>query len=70
LVGVHGGAEVTWVKSSYSGDNGGNCVEIALDLPVVTSVRDSKVPDGPVLTVTRSAWSAFMVNVRDNGFGY
>ena len=61
---------VTWVKSSYSGDNGGNCLEIALDLPVVAPVRDSKVPDGPVLPVTRSAWSAFVVNVRDNGFGY
>ncbi|MFI6467537.1 DUF397 domain-containing protein [Streptomyces sp. NPDC050528] len=59
---------MTWVKSSYSDDNGGNCVEIAPALPVVP-VRDSKVVDGPVLTITRSAWSAFVSTVRDNGFG-
>jgi hypothetical protein len=55
---------VTWVKSSYSGDNGGNCVEVALDLPAVTPVRDSKVQDGPVLVLTRSAWSAFTESLR------
>jgi len=61
---------VTWVKSSYSGNNGGDCVEIVPALPVVVPVCDSKVVDGPVLMLTRSAWSAFVVNVRDNGFGY
>ena len=55
---------VTWVKSSYSGENGGDCVEIVPALPAVVPVRDSKVVDGPVLMLTRSAWSAFV-----NGFG-
>ncbi|MEU2788775.1 DUF397 domain-containing protein [Streptomyces sp. NPDC007100] len=50
----------TWVKSSYSGDNGGNCVEIALAAPGVVPVRDSKAPDGPYLTVPATAWSAFV----------
>ena len=50
---------MTWVKSSYSGDNGGNCVEIAPAFPTVVPVRDSKLVNGPVLLVTRSAWSAF-----------
>jgi hypothetical protein len=55
---------VTWVKSSYSGNNGGDCVEIVPAFPVVVPVRDSKVQDGPVLVLTRSAWSAFTESLR------
>ena len=54
----------TWIKSSYSGDNGGNCVEIAPAFPAVVPVRDSKVSEGPVLVVTRAAWSAFTATLR------
>ncbi|MBC9727815.1 DUF397 domain-containing protein [Streptomyces sp. TRM68367] len=55
----------TWVKSSYSGDNGGDCVEIAPAIPAVVPVRDSKTaPDGPVLTVSRAAWAAFTSSYR------
>ncbi|MFC5748381.1 DUF397 domain-containing protein [Actinomadura rugatobispora] len=43
-----------WRKSSYTGSNGGNCVEVA-GLPGVVAVRDSKDPDGPVLLVSRAA---------------
>ncbi|WP_327430755.1 DUF397 domain-containing protein [Streptomyces sp. NBC_01236] len=49
----------TWIKSSYSDNDGGNCVEIAPGFPDFVPVRDSKNPDGPVMVVTRSAWSAF-----------
>lgn len=38
---------MTWRKSSYSGSNGGNCVEVASALG---ALRDSKNPSGPVLT--------------------
>jgi hypothetical protein len=31
-----------WRKSTYSGSNGGNCVEVAANLPGVVAVRDSK----------------------------
>ncbi|WP_405862737.1 DUF397 domain-containing protein [Streptomyces sp. NBC_01515] len=55
---------VTWIKSSCSGENGGNCVEVAPAFPVVVPVRDSKVVDGPVLVVTHSAWSAFTDSLR------
>ncbi|MEU3730405.1 DUF397 domain-containing protein [Streptomyces sp. NPDC033538] len=55
---------ITWVKSSYSGDNGGNCVEVALGIPAVVPVRDSKSPDGPILVVTRFAWTAFTSAMR------
>ncbi|CAM5658303.1 DUF397 domain-containing protein [Streptomyces purpurascens] len=53
----------SWIKSSYSDDNGGNCIEIAPGFPETVPVRDSKTPDGPVLLVTRSAWSAFLAGV-------
>ena len=38
-----------WRKSSFSGGSGGNCVEVAGNLPGVIAVRDSKDPGGPVL---------------------
>ncbi|MFJ9371771.1 DUF397 domain-containing protein [Streptomyces sp. NPDC101455] len=53
-----------WVKSSYSGENGGNCVEITPAIPAVVPVRDSKLVEGPVLVVTHSAWSVFTDSLR------
>ncbi|MCF3962887.1 DUF397 domain-containing protein [Streptomyces fuscigenes] len=53
---------LTWCKSSYSGSEGGACVEVALDergeLPVLR-IRDSKNPAGPALTVAPASWAAF-----------
>jgi hypothetical protein len=37
---------IAWRKSSHSGGNGGNCIEVA-SLPGVVAVRDSKDPHGP-----------------------
>ncbi|RAY12419.1 DUF397 domain-containing protein [Actinomadura craniellae] len=37
-----------WRRSSYSGSNGGNCVELAA-FPGMVAIRDSKDPNGPVL---------------------
>ncbi|WP_267241545.1 DUF397 domain-containing protein [Streptomyces sp. PR69] len=48
-----------WRKSSYSDSSGGNCVEVAA-CPHTVHLRDSKTPDGPVFTVTPSAWSTFL----------
>ncbi|MFJ9246189.1 DUF397 domain-containing protein [Streptomyces sp. NPDC101776] len=59
---------MTWIKSSYSDSNGGDCVEIALAFPAVVPVRDSKASEGPVLMLTRSAWSAFVSTIRENTF--
>ncbi|WP_228981000.1 DUF397 domain-containing protein [Streptomyces sp. DH12] len=53
-----------WIKSSYSGTNGGDCVEIAPASPGALPVRDSKDPLGPVLAFDRSAWAAFVGAVR------
>ncbi|MFF0557976.1 DUF397 domain-containing protein [Streptomyces sp. NPDC004266] len=49
-----------WFKSSYSGSDGGDCVEVAAGLDAVY-VRDSKVVGGgPVLRVNRDEWAAFV----------
>ncbi|MFF9335470.1 DUF397 domain-containing protein [Streptomyces albogriseolus] len=51
---------LTWFKSSHSGTNGGDCVEVAVREDTVY-VRDSKaVEAGPVLRVGRDPWAAFM----------
>ncbi|WP_245702406.1 DUF397 domain-containing protein, partial [Streptomyces aurantiacus] len=47
-------------KSSYSGTNGGDCVEVAADLDAVF-IRDSKaLGGGPILRVRRGEWAAFV----------
>ncbi|MEC4019206.1 DUF397 domain-containing protein [Streptomyces sp. H27-D2] len=54
--------EDAWVTSSYSGDTGNNCIQIA-DLVAErdeVAVRDSKDKSGPALTVSPAAWSAFV----------
>ncbi|MEU1789389.1 DUF397 domain-containing protein [Streptomyces sparsogenes] len=50
---------LVWFKSSYSGAEGGQCVEVAAGTAVV-HVRDSKAAAGPVLTVSRDAWAGFV----------
>jgi Domain of unknown function (DUF397) len=52
-----------WRKSSYSGNNGGNCVEVAR-LPAAIAVRDSKRSDGPVLLLNPQAWHAFIASLK------
>jgi hypothetical protein len=54
-----------WRKSSYSGNNGGACVEVARNLPGVVAVRDSKDPHGPALVFTRAGWAAFTALLKD-----
>ena len=51
-----------WFKSSYSGSEGGACVEVAAH-PAAIHVRDSKNPEGPTLTLAPGAWSAFAAYV-------
>ncbi|MFB6954195.1 DUF397 domain-containing protein, partial [Streptomyces niveus] len=47
---------VTWRKSSYSNQDGGQCVEVSDDLAAIVPVRDSKTPHGPVLAFGASGW--------------
>ncbi|MFE7167013.1 DUF397 domain-containing protein [Streptomyces sp. NPDC057616] len=52
-----------WRKSSYSGDTGGQCLEIAVLRPHI-GIRDSKNPAGGVVTVSRGAFSVFVRALR------
>ncbi len=54
-----------WRKASRSGGNGGACVEVRRYEGTV-QVRDSKDPDGPVLTFPAAEWHAF-VDALTNG---
>ena len=55
-----------WIKSSYSGNGGGSCVEWAPSQAAsgVLPVRDSKVPNGRSLLFSPSAWRAFTTALR------
>ncbi|NSC23346.1 DUF397 domain-containing protein [Streptomyces albus subsp. chlorinus] len=54
-----GTAALEWVKSSYSSNEGPECVEVAAT-PGTVHVRDSKNKPGPQLAVTASTWAAFV----------
>jgi Domain of unknown function (DUF397) len=60
---------IRWRKSSYSGNGGGNCVEIATSLQNIVLVRDSKDLEGPRLTLDGQAWSEFIQGVKLGEFG-
>jgi hypothetical protein len=51
---------VQWRKSSYSGDQGGQCVEIAETPSTTVAIRDSKNPTGPILTIAPAAFATFV----------
>ncbi|WP_234380754.1 DUF397 domain-containing protein [Streptomyces sp. CMB-StM0423] len=54
---------MAWRKSSYSAANGGDCIEVKTT-PMAIPVRDSKDPEGPQLTFTPAAWTAFLASVK------
>lgn len=50
---------LSWHKSTYSGGSGDDCVEVAA-CPTTIHVRDSKVTEGPQLTLAPGAWTHFV----------
>lgn len=56
-----------WRKSSYSSGNGGQCVEVATNLPGAVAVQDSKNP-GPALVVAPAAFAAFTAAIKNGEF--
>ncbi|BBC95572.1 DUF397 domain-containing protein [Streptomyces griseofuscus] len=48
-----------WFTSSYS-NNGGDCVEVASNVPGTVPVRDTKDRDAGTLTFSTNSWSAFV----------
>ncbi|GAA2661411.1 DUF397 domain-containing protein [Paractinoplanes durhamensis] len=57
-----------WHKSTRSGGNGGDCVEVAANLPDVVAVRDSKHRNGAALVFTRNEWRSFVAGVKAGEF--
>jgi hypothetical protein len=50
-----------WHTSSYSNSSGGDCVEVATNLPATVPVRDTKLAGvGPTLTFGPGAWTTFL----------
>jgi hypothetical protein len=52
----------TWRKSTYSGNNGGNCVEVAAARKI--AIRDSKDPHSPVLAFAPKDWQRFADRIK------
>ncbi|REK89699.1 DUF397 domain-containing protein [Streptomyces inhibens] len=64
----HGLRTATWIKSSYSDRDGGDCIEVAPGIPDVVPVRDSKDPHGPALFFPAADWSSFVSAVKRGQF--
>lgn len=66
-------SDAAWRTSSYSGGNGGQCVEVATvngrqsEPDGVCLVRDSKDPGGPVLAFGPGQWRLFTAGVKPGG---
>ncbi|MEU4198602.1 DUF397 domain-containing protein [Streptomyces sp. NPDC045470] len=54
-----------FVKSSHSSPAGGECVEVATNVPSIVAVRDSKKPAGRTLLFGDREWLAFRSAVVD-----
>ena len=57
-------SRANWHTSTYSGGNGGQCVEVAGNLPGIVAVRDSKHRNGPVLTFAAPEWQSFISGIK------
>jgi hypothetical protein len=53
-----------WTKSTYSSQTGGNCVEVARNIPGIVAVRDSKDPSGPILRFSAGEWARLIESVK------
>ncbi|MGW6576854.1 DUF397 domain-containing protein [Streptomyces sp. NPDC054945] len=56
---AEGLSTLTWVKSSYSTNDGPECIEVA-HTPGTVLVRDSKRPEHARLALTSRAWTGFV----------
>ena len=57
-------AAAVWRKSSHSGSQGGNCVEVATVSEEATALRDSKNPEDGAIVISAIAWRGFLESVK------
>ena len=60
-------ATARWVKSSYSGPTGGNCVEVASLGDGLVAVQDSRRASGPALVFPAREWGTFISQAKAGG---
>lgn len=60
-------AELRWRKSSRTGTQGTNCVEVAA-WPGATAVRDSKAPARGRLEFSALRWDSFLSGLKDGRY--
>jgi hypothetical protein len=60
---------LTWVKSSYSGSQGGNCVEVAVGTRGQVLVRDTKDREGAKLSFSPDLWREFVTHLNAGQYG-
>ncbi|KUF19730.1 DUF397 domain-containing protein [Streptomyces silvensis] len=56
--------DLQWFKSTYSSEQGGECLELAPSLNpagnLTIHIRDSKSPQGPTLHIAQATWTTFL----------
>ncbi|MFJ9866193.1 DUF397 domain-containing protein [Streptomyces sp. NPDC101165] len=57
-------SDALWLKSSYSNASGGNCLEVAHNIPGLVPVRDSKTLQAPALILSATAWAPFVASLK------
>jgi hypothetical protein len=57
-----------WIKSSFSGPTGGNCVEVSFLADGQVALRNSRQADASALVFTRAEWDAFLRGARSGEF--
>ncbi len=60
-------SQARWRKAIASNYNGG-CVEVALNLPGVVAIRDSKRPGGGAHVVGRAAFATFLADAKEGRY--
>ncbi|MCK7627858.1 DUF397 domain-containing protein [Streptomyces sp. RS10V-4] len=60
----HDLSTANWRKSTYSGHNNDDCLEVSDSLPGLVPVRDSKDPEGPALVFPADGWTSFIGAVK------
>jgi Domain of unknown function (DUF397) len=57
-------ADLSWRKSSYSGNGGATCVEVGQSRNGMVAIRDTTDRTGPVLAVGSAGWRRFAEQVK------
>jgi hypothetical protein len=65
---VEGTLARSWRKSSFSGNGGGNCVEVGTGLPGKVAIRDTKRRDDGMHIISSVAFTALLADVKSGRF--